>query len=460
MSNPLDTYIEKNKDRFLNELFELLKFPSVSSLSEHKGDMDDCAGWLCNHLETIGLNNCRVYPTDKHPAVYGEWLGAEGKPTLLVYGHYDVQPVDPLNLWDSPPFEPVIKDDKIFARGAVDDKGQFWASIKAIEAVLAEQGELPLNVKVILEGEEEIGSPSLPKFMEEHRELLACDLISVSDSPMFDYNLPTICYGLRGLAYIEICLTGPSKDLHSGSFGGVLANPIEELGKILSKLKDDDGRILIPGFYDKVLELTPQERENFASLPYDEKQYLNIVGSPKLYGEKGYTTNERVWVRPTLDPNGIIGGFTGEGAKTVIPSKASCKVSMRLVPNQDPEEIADLFEDYVRKICPPTVKLELVRHHGGMPYLIPLESPVIKMTAKALKRGFGTDPVYVREGGSIPIVAIFKQILGADTVLLPLGLPDENAHSPNENFYLPNFFGGIKTTAYFMEEMAENYLRD
>lgn len=457
MSNPLDIYIENNKERFLNELIELLKFPSVSSLSKHKGDMDNCAEWLRNHLETIGLNNCKVYPTDLHPAVYGEWLGAEGKPTLLVYGHYDVQPVDPLNLWDSPPFEPVIKDDKIYARGAVDDKGQFWANIKAIEAVLSEKGELPVNVKVILEGEEEIGSPSLPKFMTEHQDLLKCDLIAVSDSPMFDYNVPTICYGLRGLAYVEIYLNGPSKDLHSGSFGGVLANPIEVLAKMIAQLKDDNGRIAIPGFYDKVLELTPQERGNFASLPYDEQKYLDVVGSPELFGEKGYTTSERTWVRPTLDPNGIIGGFTGEGAKTVIPSQASCKISMRLVPDQDPEEIAGLFEDFVRKICPPTVKMELIRHHGGMPYLIPLDSPVIKMTAKALKRGFGKDPVYVREGGSIPIVAAFKKILGADTVLLPLGLPDENAHSPNENFYLPNFFHGIKSVVYFFEEMAEGY---
>ena len=454
MSNSLDIYIENNRERFLNELIELLKFPSVSSLSEHKGDMENCADWLQNHLESIGLHNCKVYPTDKHPVVYGEWLGAEGKPSLLVYGHYDVQPVDPLHLWDSPPFEPVIKGDKIFARGAVDDKGQFWANIKAIEAVLSEKGELPVNVKVILEGEEEIGSPSLPKFMEEHKDLLKCDLIAVSDSPMFDYNVPTICYGLRGLAYVEINLTGPVKDLHSGSFGGVLANPIEALAKIIARLKDENGRIAIPGFYDKVLELTAEERENFASLPFDEQQYLNIVGSPMLTGEEGYTTSERTWVRPTLDPNGIIGGFTGEGAKTVIPSKASCKISMRLVPDQDPVEIAGLFEDYVRKICPPTVKMELIRHHGGMPYFIPLDSPVIKLTANALRRGFGKEPVYVREGGSIPIVATFKKILGADTVLLPLGLPDENSHSPNENFYLPNFFHGIKSAVYFFEEMA------
>jgi len=456
VSISIDSYIEENRERFLDELIELLKFPSISSLNENKNDMDHCAGWLKHHIEGIGLRNCAVYPTEKHSVVYGEWLDAgDDKPTILFYGHYDVQPVDPLDLWDSGPFEPVIKGDKIYARGAADDKGQFFANLKAIEAQLKTSGRLPINIKFIIEGEEEIGSPSLPKFMRENGELLACGLVAVSDSPMFDYGMPTICYGLRGLAYLEITITGPAKDLHSGSFGGVIANPIEVLTKIVAQLKNDKGRITIPGFYDKVLPLTDLERRNLTELPFDETKYLKEIGSPALIGEEGYTTYERCWARPTLDPNGIVGGFIGEGAKTVIPSTASCKVSMRLVPNQDPEEIADLFESYIKELCPPTVKCDITRHHGGQPYMLPLENPVVAKLARALERGFGKAPVYVREGGSIPIVAVFKQILGCYTVLLPLGLPDENCHSPNENFHLPNFFAGMRASAYFMKEIAE-----
>lgn len=454
MQFKMDEYIDKNRERFLSELIELLKFPSISSLSENKNDILDCADWLKKHLEKIGLQNAKVYPTEKHPVVYADWLNAPGKPTLLIYGHYDVQPVDPLNLWDAPPFEPVVKGDKIYCRGCADDKGQFFAHLKALDILFSQNKSLPVNVKVIIEGEEEIGSPSLEKFLETQSDLLKCDLIVVSDSPMFDYNMPTICYGLRGLTYMEIKVTGPGKDLHSGSFGGVVANPIETLCKIVAQLKDNKGRVTIPGFYDKVIPLTEMERKSFAELPFDEKRYLEDIGSPALTGEEGYTSCERTWVRPTLDPNGIVGGFTGEGAKTVIPSKASCKISMRLVPNQNPEEIARLFEEYVRKICPPTVKIEVVSHHGGFPYYIPMDSPVIQLTAKSLERGFGRKPVFVREGGSIPIVVAFKNILKADTVLLPLGLPDENSHSPNENFYLPNFFGGIKASACFLEEFA------
>ena len=455
MDNRLENYISENRDRFIEELIELLKFQSISSLSEHKEDMQKNAEWLKKHLKQIGLDNCAVYQTAKHPVVYGDWLKAGDKPTLLIYGHYDVQPVDPLNLWDNPPFEPVIKGDHIYARGAADDKGQFFAHLKAIEAMLKVYGEMPVNVKVILEGEEEIGSPSLPAFLRENKKLLANDLIAISDSPLLDYNMPTICYGLRGLTYVEMHFKGPGRDLHSGSYGGAVANPIEEMAKVISKLKDDDGHILIPGFYDKVAPLTDEERKNFSKIPFNKEKYLKETGSPDTYGEKGYSTHERSWVRPTLDPNGITGGFSGEGAKTVLPSKASCKVSMRLVPNQDPDEIGDLFEKYVKEICPPTVELEVTRHHGGKPYLLPLDNPLIKVMEKALERGFGNKPFYNREGGSIPIVATFKEILDSHTLLLPMGLPDENTHSPNENFYLPNFFAGIKTSAYFQEELAK-----
>ena len=455
MSNSIESFIDSNRVKFLEELRTLIRFHSISSISENKGEVQKCASWLKAHLESIGLKNCAVYPTDRHPVVYGEWLEASGKPTLLIYGHYDVQPVDPLELWDNPPFEPAMKGDKLYARGATDNKGQFFAHLKAIESSLKINKTLPVNVKIILEGEEEIGSPNLNKFLKSHTGLLKCDLVAVSDSPMFAKGMPTICYGLRGLTYLEIKVIGPSKDLHSGSFGGAVANPIETLAKIIAKLKDDKGRATIPGFYDQVLPLTEVERLNFAKLPYNEKEYMAEIGVPALTGEEGYSTMERTWVRPTMELNGMVGGFTGEGAKTVIPSYASAKISMRLVPEQDPEEIAGSFEAYVKKLCPPSVKMEIIRHHGGQPYHIPLDSPVIKLTINALKRGFGKDPVFVREGGSIPIVASFKKILGVDTVLLPLGLPDENTHSPNESFYLPNFYDGIKTSVYFMEEMAK-----
>ncbi len=455
MNQNFDTYIEKNRSRFIDELDQLLRFPSISSQEENRQDMIKCARWLLEHMKKIGLEKTEIYPTKGHPAVYGEWIKNDKAPTVLIYGHYDVQPVDPLDLWDSPPFEPVVKGDHIYARGSADDKGQFLVHMKAIETVLAVKGELPINVKVILEGEEEIGSPSLEAFLEDKAELLDNDLIVVSDSSMYDYGIPSLCYGLRGLAYLEIKVTGPCKDLHSGSFGGVVANPIEALTKIISQLKDGKGRITIPGFYDKVVDLTHFERDNFRSLPFDEAKFLKEVGAPEFVGEEGFNILERLWARPTLDPNGIVGGFIGEGAKTVIPSTASCKVSMRLVPNQDPEEIAALFEEYVREICPSTVKLEIFRHHGGDPYLLPIDSPSIKIAAKALEKGFDCEPVFVREGGSIPIMATFKNVLKSDTVLLPLGLPDENSHSPNEKFYLPNFFNGIKTVAYFMEEMSQ-----
>lgn len=454
MSVTFDIFIDKNKKRFVDELTELLRFPSISSEKKDNSSMIKCANWLVSHMESIGLKNCRLHSTNGNPAVYGEWLESPGAPTILIYGHYDVQPVDPLELWDSPPFEPVVKGEHIYARGSADDKGQFFAHLKAIEMVLNIEKKLPINIKVILEGEEEIGSPSLEGFLSDNAEFLSNDLIVVSDSPMYDYGIPSICYGLRGLAYLEIKITGPAKDLHSGSFGGVVANPIEVLTKIVAQLKDERGRILIPGFYDKVLKLTEFERENFRRLPFDERKYMEEVGSPELTGEDGFTTLERLWARPTLDPNGIMGGFTGSGAKTVIPSTAFCKVSMRLVPNQDPDETAALFEDYVKSICPSTVKIEIIRHHGGEPYLLPPESASIKIAARAMERGFGRQPVFVREGGSIPIMATFKDILKSDTILLPLGLPDENSHSPNEKFYLPNLFNGIKTAAYLMEEIA------
>ncbi len=454
MPEKIKQYVDANRDIFLEQLKELLRFPSVSSLSEHKRDLVNCAEWLKTQFEKAGLEHCRVHPTGGHPAVYGDYLHADNAPTVLIYGHYDVQPVDPLDLWDNPPFEPIVRGQHIYARGSADDKGQFFAHVKAVEAGLKTKGSLPVNVKFIIEGEEEIGSVNLETFLKNNKELLKADMVVISDTPMFGYDLPSICYGLRGLTYMEITIEGPKKDLHSGSFGGAVANPIEVLTKIIAKLKDDDNRITIPGFYDKVLDLTDIEKENLKSLPFDEKAYLKDIGSEALVGEKGYSVLERIWTRPTLDLNGIYGGFTGEGAKTVIPAWAKCKVSMRLVPNQNSAEIGALFEKYVKSICPPTVRCKVVKHHGGNPFLVPIESEKVQATARALKRGFGAEPVFSREGGSIPIVATLKEVLDLEVILMSLGLPDENTHSPNEKFYLPNFYRGIISSAYLQEELV------
>jgi acetylornithine deacetylase/succinyl-diaminopimelate desuccinylase-like protein len=390
--------------------------------------------------------------TPGHPVVYADWLNAPGKPTLLIYGHYDVQPAEPLELWTSPPFEATVRGENLFARGAEDDKGQVFIHLKAIEAFLKTGGRLPLNVKLLIEGEEEIGSDHLEAFIAEHKEMLKADLVIVSDSGMYAKGVPSICYGLRGLVYMQLDLEGPNKDLHSGSFGGTVHNPIQALSEIIARLHDKNGKVTIPGFYDKVRPLSKTERSAFKKLPWSDRKYAKDLGVAQLYGEKGFTTLERVWARPTLECNGIWGGFTGEGAKTVLPSKASAKISMRLVPDQTSAGIGRLFERHIKKIAPKTVKVKVTNLHGGEPAITPIDSPGVRAAVVALEKGFGKKPLYQREGGSIPIVVQFKVLLGLDTVLLGFGLPEGNAHAPDEFIDLENLFGGMRTCAHFYNE--------
>ena len=446
-------FVESSKDRYISELRDLLAIPSISTNPENSGDVRRCAVWMADHMKTIGLENVEIFPTAGHPVVYGDWLKAPGKPTVLLYGHYDVQPPEPLDLWTSPPFEATIRDGNLFARGAADDKGQVFIHLKSLEAYLHNRGALPVNVKLIIEGEEEIGSDNLETFVREKKELLESDLVLISDSSMFAKGVPSICYGLRGLAYMQIDLTGPNKDLHSGSFGGTVHNPIQALSEIIAQLHDKNGKVAIPGFYAGVLPLTKKERVAYGKLPWSDRKYAKELGVEKLYGEKGFTTLERVWARPTLECNGIWGGFTGEGAKTVLPSKASAKISMRLVPNQSSAKAAKLFGKHIRKIAPKTVKVTIRNLHGGEPAITPIDSPGVQAAVSALEKGFGKKPLYQREGGSIPIVVQFKELLGIDTVLLGFGLPDENAHAPDEFINLDNFFGGIRTSVHFLNEL-------
>ncbi|MGH2625544.1 MAG: dipeptidase, partial [Anaerolineales bacterium] len=385
---------------------------------------------------------------------YGEWLGARGAPTLLIYGHYDVQPVDPIDLWESGPFEPTIRDGQIYARGAVDDKGQVLVHLKAAEAHVKASGRLPVNLKFLIEGEEEVGSEDLDPFIHEHRDMLRADAVVISDTSMFDRDLPTITYGLRGLAYFQIDVEGPNTDLHSGSFGGAVANPAAVLAKMLTDLKDSRGRVAVPGFYDDVVPVSEEERRAYRQLPFDEARYMKGLGVAELSGEEGYSTLERVWARPTFEVNGLLSGFTGAGAKTVLPARAMAKVSMRLVANQDPEKIAGLFERHLRALAPPSVRVKLSRMHGGRPCLVPMGHPAVQAAARALEKGFGRAPVYIREGGSIPVVATFAEVLKVPTVLVGFGLPDENAHAPNERFDLSNFRRGIVSIAHLYDEAA------
>lgn len=447
------SYVEDNKERYLAELTELLAIPSVSTNPANASDVQRCAGWVADHMRTVGLENVQIFQTAGHPVVYGDWLNAPGKPTVLLYGHYDVQPPEPLELWTSPPFQATIRDGNLFARGSADDKGQVFIHLKSIEAYLKNLGSLPINLKLLIEGEEEIGSEHLEPFVKEHKEKLKADLVLISDSSMFARDVPSICYGLRGLSYMQIDLTGPSKDLHSGSFGGTVHNPIQALAEIIAQLHDKNGKVTIPGFYDDVRPLTKKERDAFKKLPWSDRKYAKELGVQELYGEKGFTTLERVWARPTLECNGIVGGFTGEGAKTVLPSKASAKISMRLVPDQKAGKMAKLFEKHIKKIAPKTVKVNVRYLHGGEAAITPIDSPGVQAAIAALEKGFGKKPLYQREGGSIPIVVQFKQLLGLDTVLLGFGLPDENAHAPDEFLNLDNFYGGIKTSVHFFNEL-------
>jgi acetylornithine deacetylase/succinyl-diaminopimelate desuccinylase-like protein len=446
-------YIDSNKDRYLSELKEFLAIPSVSSQKEHDDDMQKCAQWVADQMKTIGMESVQILPTGGHPLVYGNWLHAPGKPTVLFYGHYDVQPVDPLHLWTSPPFEATIRGENLYARGSADDKGQIFIHFKAIEAYMKQEGSLPVNIKLLIEGEEEVGSEHLDNFVKEHKEMLKADLVVISDSGMYAKGVPSICYSLRGLSYMEVEVTGPNRDLHSGSFGGSVHNPVQALCELIASLHDKNGKVTVRGFYDDVRALTKAERGSFKKLPFSDKKYAKELGVKQLYGEKGFTTLERVWARPTLECNGIWGGYTGEGAKTVLPAKAFAKISMRLVPDQTSGDVAKLFEKHFKKIAPKTIDVSVRMLHGGEAAITPVDSPGVKAAVAALEKGFGKKPLYQREGGSIPIVVQFKNILGLDTVLLGFGLPDENAHSPDEFINLDNFFGGIRTCAYFYDEL-------
>ncbi|NOT43426.1 MAG: dipeptidase [Acidobacteria bacterium] len=452
--NDVVDFINVNRDRYVEELKALLAIPSISALPAHAGDVRRCADWLVSELQRIGLAGARLIETPGNPVVYAEWLGAPGKPTILYYGHYDVQPVDPLELWESPPFDATVRDGEIYARGAADDKGQVFMHLKAVEAFLAKAGSLPVNIKFFIEGEEEVGSTHLDAFVRANADLLAADVVVISDSPMFDRGVPSICYGLRGLAYFQIDLRGTRSDLHSGSFGGAVANPAFVLASILGQMKDRGGRVRIPGFYDDVRPLSDEERAEWKRLPFNETRYRKELGAPKLFGESGYSTLERVWARPTFEVNGLLSGFTGDGAKTVIPAVAMAKVSMRLVPDQHPDRIADLFEAHLKSVCPKTVALTVTRMHGGRPWMTEFDNKYVRAAGRAIERGFGKVPVFNREGGSIPVVSTFQEALGLPSVLFGVGLPDENAHAPNEKLDLGNFHSGIIASACLYEEIA------
>jgi acetylornithine deacetylase/succinyl-diaminopimelate desuccinylase-like protein len=453
MDNVID-FINMNREKYLDELKALLAIPSISALPQHADDVTRCAAWLAEEMTRIGLQNVHLEQTPGNPVVYGDWMGAPGAPTMLFYGHYDVQPVDPLNLWESPPFEATIRDGEIYARGAADDKGQVFMHLKAVEAHMKQNGRLPINVRFMLEGEEEVGSLNLDDFVRTHKNELRADVVVISDSGMFERGVPSICYGLRGLVYCQIDLRGSSTDLHSGTFGGAVANPAIVLAQMLAQMKDRGGRIKIPGFYDQVRPLEEAERQAWATLPFNEKKYRKDFGIPKVFGESGYTTLERTWARPTFEINGLLSGFTGEGAKTVLPAVAMAKVSMRLVPDQDPDTIIQLFEDYVRKIAPKTVELKFTRMQGGKPWMTSFDNPFVQAASRAIERGFGRKPVFTREGGSIPVVSTFQEELGLPSVLFGVGLPDENAHAPNEKLDVSNFHNGVIAAAHLYNEIA------
>jgi acetylornithine deacetylase/succinyl-diaminopimelate desuccinylase-like protein len=450
----LNDYLGQNFDRFDNTLIDFLRIPSISAQPERKGDMRVACEFLINYLSGLGLKP-EIKETPGHPIVYAEHLEAAGKPTALIYGHYDVQPVDPLDLWDSPPFEPVVKDGIIYARGAADDKGQLMAHVHAIEAFLKNGGELPVNVKIVFEGEEEIASAHLDDFIEANKDMLKCDLAIISDTAQFGKDMPALTYGLRGIAACEVKVTGPNRDLHSGSYGGAVANPINVLCSMVAQLHDANRHITIDGFYDDVAPVADWEKDEFARLPFDEKEYIKGLGVKALEGEAGFTTLERKWARPTLDCNGIYGGYMGDGQKTVLPSWAGCKITMRLVPNMDPIKACDQLEAYLKKIVPLSVEVEVRKIGGAKAAIVSKDNPIMQAAEKALEHGFGKRPFYIREGGSIPIVNTFKEMLGVDTILLGLCQPDCNAHSPNEFFGLDDFHRGIKSVVKLYQEIAD-----
>lgn len=448
------SYIEANKDRFIDELFGLLRIPSVSANTENKHDMLKAIEYIKKSLLLSGADKVEVFETAGHPVIYGEKLIDNSLPTVLVYGHYDVQPADPVELWHSPPFEPEIRDGKIFARGADDDKGQMFMHVKAFE-IMNKLGLLCCNIKFMIEGEEEIGSPNLKSFCQQHKEMLKADIILISDTGMIAQDVPSITVGLRGLSYLEVEVTGPNRDLHSGLYGGAVANPINILSKMIAQLTDENNRITIPGFYDDVADLPDKEREAMARAPFSLKKYCELLNIEEVMGEAGYSTIERTGIRPCLDCNGIWGGYTGEGSKTVLPAKAFAKISMRLVPNQKWDKIDKLFENYFISIAPKGVKVKVKSLHGGQAYVSPINIPAYQAASKAYEQTFGIVPVPFRSGGSIPILSVFEEVLGLKSILMGFGLDTDAIHSPNENYPLFNFFKGIETIPWFFKYFSE-----
>jgi acetylornithine deacetylase/succinyl-diaminopimelate desuccinylase-like protein len=448
-------WLAQNRELATAELFDFLRIPSVSARSEHRADVARAADWLADQIRKAGLT-AEVIPTDGHPIVLGEWRGAgPSAPTYLVYGHYDVQPAEPLELWHSPPFEPTVRDGRIYARGSVDDKGQLYLHVKALQAHLSAQGKLPVNVIVLAEGEEEVGSEHLSAFVEEHAKRLACDGVIISDSAMFAPGLPSILFSLRGLAYLQIDIEGPGQDLHSGSYGGAVVNPATALATIIASFHDHQRRVAVQGFYDKVVEWEDTVRQQIRALPFREAHFREEAGSPALGGEAGYSTLERIWTRPTLEVNGLLSGYTGEGAKTVLPAKAMAKISCRLVPDQSPDEIAALVTEHIERHTPPEVKVTVTPLHHGHPWRATLEGPLFDAGRRALERAFGREPVLTGEGGSIPVVGDFQRILGAPVLLMGFGLPGENAHAPDEWMSVENFEKGMVAAAYLWEEIGD-----
>ncbi len=447
-------HLRANREQHLEQLKEFLSFPTISTLSENEPDIQRCASWLADALRGLGFSRVEVMATPGLPIVYGERVDNPDNPTILVYGHYDVQPVDPLDEWNTPPFEPTIVGDDIFARGSSDMKGSIFASLKAIEAIAA-QGALPVNVKYLIEGEEEVGSKNLSAFIDEHIELLACDLVLNCDGNILTPEIPAITYALRGLAYFEVEVEGPSGDLHSGSFGGTVHNPIHALCELIAGMHDEDGRITLPGFYDKVRPIADEERAALAKLPHTDEDWLALTGAPKLMGEKGYTTIERAGARPSLDANGIVGGFISEGSKTVLPARAMAKISMRLVPDQDETEILDQLREYMRQNAPDTIKWKVREHAHGTGSVMQRDSKGMQAMVKALTEVFGVEPVFRREGGSVPVVGEMQKKLGVDSILTGCGLPDDNIHAPNEKMHLPNFYKFTETYARFMFGLSD-----
>ncbi len=450
---PVDRFLDQNGARFVDELKELLRIPSVSADPKHRPDVQKAAEYVAEQLTDAGVS-ARIVPTAGHPIVYGEWLEADGAPTVLIYGHYDVQPPDPLEQWISPPFEPTLRDGFLYARGSSDDKGQVFTHIKSVKAWLKTAGRLPVNVKFVIEGEEEVGSNHLDDFLSKNRELVKCDVAVVSDTAQYAPGVPAITYGLRGIIACEVTLHGPNRDLHSGAFGGSVANPCNGLARLISRLHDDQGKIQIPGFYDDVVPLKPDERKAYAALPFDEAAYLKDLGVTAGFGEAGFSAVERRWARPTCDVNGMFGGYTGPGPKTIVPASATAKITCRLVPNQSPEKLLPAIERFLKEKCPPGLRLEFRAFHGCPGLVFDSESPFMQAARRAVRSAFGAEPVMIREGGSIPVVGTFRDVLGVDTLLLGWGQNSDNLHSPNERFTVADFHRGIRASAHLWSELA------